>query len=515
MNKEIANLITQIARIRNVDTTYVCETLKLSIVAGLKRRFGTDVQPEVMIDAETGDLTVHLLKTVAAEVKNEALEISRSDAAKLKKDAQVGDEIKIEIPPTEIGRIAIRKASEELVLKLREAERTKLYDEYVKKRGEIITGTIQKIGRDEIIINLGLVEASLPTVEQLKTDHYRQGAPIKALVHRVEKTPIGPRIVLSRTHPDFLRKLLAKEIPEIRQGTVEIRGVARASSFRSKVAVHSSDERIDPVGACVGYRKSRIENVIKELSGEKIDIVQWSKDPVVFISRALGPAKVKQVIQEGETHIVVVPDAEFSIAIGKKGQNVWLASLLVGAKLEVLKETDFENRAIMSKATNVYLTELGLDAELLTLFHDHQILNAFDLLSIPARDIAATTGLPTEKIEEIKQVVSNKLKLGEEAEAEVETAPAKATAEAPAPESAEEPAVEPEAQPAEPVAEPEAPAAEPAAEEPAVEAPEPQSGNSGTLPSFPAGDGQEATGDTETGVASPVSPEDPQPEVSA
>jgi N utilization substance protein A len=432
MNKEIANLIGQIARIRNVDTTYVCETLKLSIIAGLKRRFGADVRPEVVIDAETGDLTVHLLKTVAATVTNEALEISPKDAAKLKKDAQVGEEVKVEIPPTEIGRIAIRKASEELVLKLREAERTKLYDEYVKKRGEIITGTIQKIGRDEIIINLGLVESSLPAVEQLKTDHYRQGAPIKALVHRVEKTPMGPRIVLSRTHPDFLRKLLAKEIPEIRQGTVEIRGVARAATFRSKVAVHSSDERIDPVGACVGYRKSRIENVIKELSGEKIDIVQWSKDPAVFIARSLGPAKVKQVIQEGDTHIVVVPDAEFSIAIGKKGQNVWLASLLVGAKLEVLKETDFDNRAIMSKATHVYLTELGLDAALVTVLHDHQILNAFDLLSIPARDIAGTTGIALDRIEAIKREVDAKIKLGEEAEpGETETV-AEEAADAPA-----------------------------------------------------------------------------------
>jgi N utilization substance protein A len=423
MNKEIANLITQIARIRNVDTTYVCETLKLSVIAGLKRRFGPESRAEVYINAETGDLNVYILKTVVAEVKDESAEIALTEAEKIKPGVKRGEDVKIEIPPADIGRIAIRKASEELMLKLREAERTKLYDEYTKKRSEIVSGTIQKIGRDEIIINLGLVEGTLAAQEQLKSDHYRQGAPIKALVYRVERTPIGPRILLSRTHPDFLKRLLAKEIPEIRQGIVEIRAVARAPSFRSKVAVFSADERIDPVGACVGYRKSRIDGAIKELSGEKIDIVQWSKDMPVFIARALGPAKVKQVVQEGETYIVVVPDDEFSIAIGKKGQNVWLASVLVGAKLEVLKETDYNNRAIMNKAAMIALADLNLGEALTTQLHDSQILTAFDLLSIRTKDLAEATGLEPDVIDDLKKDVDDKLKLmpgGEEPEAEAE-----------------------------------------------------------------------------------------------
>jgi N utilization substance protein A len=455
MNKEIVTLISQIARIRNVDITYVSETLKLSIIAGLKRRFGADTRAEVDINPEAGDLNVFVIKTVAAEVQNESLEISLADARKLKPDVKTGDELRVEIPPAEIGRIAIRKASEELMLKLREAERTKLYDEYLKKRGEIVTGTIQKIGRDEIIVNLGLVEASLSSQEQLKTDHYRQGAPIKALVHRVEKAAVGPRILLSRTHPDFLRRLLAKEIPEIRQGVVEIRAVARAPSFRSKVAVYCADERIDPVGACVGYRKSRIENVIKELSGEKVDIVQWSKDTQVFISRALGPAKVKQVIQEDEAYIVIVPDSEFSIAIGKKGQNVWLASLLVGTKLEVLKETDFENRAVMHKASRVSVVDLGLGPELTTRLQDQQVLTAFDLLSIPAKDLADSVDLPVEQIEQLKQQVGVRFREPEKAGTEGELAhPAEASAEAlsvkPAPETVSEAAAEkaPETEPA-------------------------------------------------------------------
>ena len=403
MNKEIANLIVQIARIRNVDVTYVCETLRASIVAGLRRRYGPDTEADAEITAETGDIRVFLAKNVVERVSTGAREISVADAQMISPSAQAGDMMRVEVPLDELGRIAIRKASDELVVKLREAERTKLYDEFCKKKGEIVTGTIQKIGRDEIIINLGLIEAALPNHEQLKADHYRQGLPIKAYVHRVEKTPIGPRVYLSRTHPEFLRKLMAREVPEIREAVVEIKGIARSPGFRSKVAVTSLDEKVDPVGACVGYRKSRIENIIKELSGEKVDIVQWSKDPQVFIARALSPAKVALVIKEGDTHIVVVPDAEFSIAIGKKGQNVWLASLLCGVKIEVLKETDYRNRIIMSKAGAIPLAKLGFEETLLAKLTAAGLNSAFDLLNSTPEDLARITELAPEAIEPLKQ----------------------------------------------------------------------------------------------------------------
>jgi len=403
MNKEIANLIVQIARIRNVDVTYVCETLRASIVAGLRRRYGSDTEADAEITPETGEIRVFIAKNVVERVGTAAREIAVADARLVSPNAQPGDVIRVEIPLDELGRIAIRKASDELVMKLREAERSKLYDEFCKKKGEIVTGTIQKIGREEIIVNLGLIEAALPNHEQLKADHYRQGLPIKAYVHRVEKTPIGPRVFLSRTHPEFLRKLMAREIPEIKESVVEIKGIARSPGFRSKVAVTSRDEKVDPVGACVGYRKSRIENIIKELSGEKVDIVQWSKDPQVFISRALGPAKVSEVIREGGTHIVVVPDAEFSIAIGRKGQNVWLASLLCGAKIEVLKETDYRNRLIMSKAGAVAVARLGLDEALVPKLIAAGLSTAFDLLSAAPETLARVTELAPEAIEPLKQ----------------------------------------------------------------------------------------------------------------
>jgi N utilization substance protein A len=409
MNKEISNLITQIARVRNVDINYVCQTLKMSIVAGLKRRFGENTEVEVEINPEKGDISVYILKKVVSSVTDLSNQIELTKAKEIKQDIEVGETLRIAIPLEEIGRIAIRKASDELVMKLREAERNKLYDEFVKKRGEIVTGTVQKIGRDEITVNLGLIEASLANREQLRTDHYRQGVPIKAFVHRVEKTPIGPRIYLSRTHPEFLRKLLFKEVPEIRQGVVEIKGIARVPGFRSKVAVFSSEDKVDPVGACVGFRKSRIENIIKELSGEKIDIVQWNKDINVFIPRALGPAKVTEVIKENEAYVVVVPDQDFSVAIGKKGQNVWLASLLAGSKVEVLKQSDYKNRALMNTAKSKSIIDLELPEEITTKLQDAQIFNAFDLLNASNEQLAKSANLEVKAIEELKKEVRSRL----------------------------------------------------------------------------------------------------------
>jgi len=408
-SKEISNLITQIARIRNVDITYVAETLKMAIIAGLKRRFGPDAEIEVVITPDVSEIRVFIIKTVVMELYDSAVEIEKSEALKINPEAKAGDKQRIEIPLEEIGRSAIRKASDELILKLREAERNKMFDEFNRKRNEIISGTIAKISKDEIAINIGLTEAILSNRDQLKTDHYRQGAPIKALVYRVEKTPIGPRIYLSRTHNDFLKKLLIKEVPEIREGIVEIKGIARAPGFRAKVAVSTNDEKVDPVGACVGYRKSRIQNIIKELSGEKIDIVMFSKDINGFISRALAPAKTKEVFKEGESYFVIVPDEDFSIAIGKKGQNVWLASNLVGIRLEVLKASDYQNRLLINKAKNVTLKDLELSEEEMTKLQDAQVLTAFDILNIPTEQLATASNYEPEKIEELKKVVKERL----------------------------------------------------------------------------------------------------------
>ncbi len=409
MNKEISNLITQIARIRNVDITYVSETLKMAIIAGLKRRFGPNAEIEVEITPDVSSIHVFMTKKVVLKVKEPVTEIDKADAQLKMPDIKAGQKIRIEIPLEEIGRSAIRKASDELILKLREAERNKLFDEFNRKRNEIISGTITKIGKDEITVNIGLTEAILTNRDQLKTDHYRQGAPIKALVYRIEKTPIGPRVYLSRTHNDFLKKLLIKEVPEIREGIVEMKAIARAPGFRAKVAVLSNNEKVDPVGACVGYRKSRIQNIINELSGEKIDIVLYSKEITAFITRALAPAKTKEVFKEGEGYFVIVPDEDFSIAIGKKGQNVWLAGNLAGVRLEVLKASDYKNRQLINKAKNVSLRDLELSDEEMIKLQDAQVITAFDILNISTEQLAQSSGIEPEKIEELKKVVKERL----------------------------------------------------------------------------------------------------------
>jgi N utilization substance protein A len=408
-NKEVANLIAQIARIRNVDITYVCEILRMSIIAGLKRRFGPNTEAEVTINPEQGEIRVFLTKKVVERVNNPGQEITLEEAKVTNPTAGIGDVVRVEMPLDELGRIAIRKASDELMQKLREAERDRLYEEYSRKKGEIVTGTIQRIGEREIIVNLGLIEATLLNRDQLKTDHYRQGLPIKAYVYKVEKTPIGPRVYLSRTHPEFLRKLLTREVPEIKEGVVEIKAIARAPGSRSKVAVASLDDKIDPIGACVGYRKSRIENIIKELSGEKIDIIQWSRDIQVFIARALGPAKVSEIVREGDTYYVVVPDAEFSIAIGKKGQNVWLASLLTNTKIEVLKESDYRNRQIMNRAAKISLNDLGFSEDLMAKFQEAGLKTAFDFLNLPPEELVRITQLTDDEIKTLKEQAREKV----------------------------------------------------------------------------------------------------------
>lgn len=407
--KEISALITQLARIRNVDITYVIETLKLAILEGLKRRFGKNVKAEVEFKPDNSELNVYLIKKVVENPKDPVAEIKLEDALKSNPEAQIGMTIRVPLPLLEIGRSAIRKASDELMVKLREAERNKLFDEYNRKRGEIVSGTITKINENEITVNIGLVEAILLNRDQLKTDHYRIGGAIKALIYRVEKTPIGPRIYLSRAHNDFLKKLLYQEVPEIREGIVEIKAIARIPGIRAKVAVTSNDDKVDPVGACVGYRKSRIQTIIKELSGEKIDIVLYSKDITTFISRALAPASIKEIFKENDKYFVIVPDEDLSVAIGKKGQNVTLAGKLVGVELEVLRASSYEDKLLTDKGRNVKIKDLNLDAEVVAKLHDAEILTAFDVLSVPTEQLAERTNYAPEKIEEIKQTIKEAL----------------------------------------------------------------------------------------------------------
>ncbi len=411
MNKEVANILAQLARIRNVDIFYVVETLRLSIIEGLKKRFGEAIEPEVIINHETGEIKVFFQKRVTEVVKNPNTEISQEDAQRIHPQAKVGDLIKEEFPIKEIGRSAILRAGDELIRRLREAEKTKLFKEYREKIKKIETGTIHKITDKEIIVNLGMVEGILLPKDQLKTDSYRQGQPLRAYIYKVEKTPIGPKIYLSRSHPEFLRKLLEREVPEIKAGVVKIQGIVRGEG-RAKVAVVSTDDKVDPVGACVGFRRQRIENIVKELSGEKVDIIQWSRDPKIFVTRALGPAKVLDVIKEDDSFTIICSDKDFPIAIGKNGQNVNLASKLVGAKLVVMRESDYKNKLIMEKAKGQDLANFSIPKNILATLLENQVLTAFDFLSQPVEDLARRTGIEPAQLESLRKEIRDRL--GEE-----------------------------------------------------------------------------------------------------
>jgi N utilization substance protein A len=408
--EEILAYLSEIARKRNVDVLYVSEALKESLIVGLKKRYGQDSEPEVIINLADGEIKIFLNKTVVETPIKLGKEISLAEAKTIKPDVQIGDKIRVPLPLEEVGRSTIQKAADELVNRLRSIEKNKLYEEFKKKEKEIISGTIYQITKDRVIVNLGAVEGYLLPQDYLKSDRLRQGAVIKAYVVKVEKTPLGPRVHLSRTHQEFVKKLLAKEVPEIQQNIVQIKAIARLPGVRTKIAVYSEDDKVDPVGACVGFKRQRIENVLKELGEEKIDIIQWSKDLKIFIARALSPAKVKEVIKENDKYTVIVPDSDYPIAVGKKGNNVNLASRLTGANIEILKLSDYLDRLIKEKAKSISLKELDLSDILLEKLAENQILNAFDLLITPDENLGKLINYDVEQVKILKKDIEEKIK---------------------------------------------------------------------------------------------------------
>jgi len=274
------------------------------------------------------------------EVRDERTEIDIEKAREMFPEVQPGEEVRVEITPANFGRIAAQTAKQVVIQRLREAERSIIYEEYSSREGEIISGTVQRAEQRLVIINLGPTEAIMLPQDQIPNEVYRQGERIKMYLYEVKKTAKGPQLYVSRSHPNFLKRLFEMEVPEIYEGLVEIKSIAREAGYRSKVAVHSRDERIDPVGACVGPKGIRVQNIVRELNGEKIDIVKWSDDMATYIANALSPAKVLRVdVNEAErTSRVIVPDNQLSLAIGKEGQNARLAAKLTGWKIDIKSE---------------------------------------------------------------------------------------------------------------------------------------------------------------------------------
>ncbi len=343
-NKELILALEELEKDKGIEKAYLLESIETALVTAYKRNFDALDNVKVVMDEKTGATHVYSIKEVMERANDEALEISLEDARKINKELQIGDSVEVEIVPKDFGRIAAQTAKQVIIQKLREAERNIIYTEFNDRKGEIVSGSIQKADKNIVILDLGKLEGIMPTKEQMPTEKYKVNDKIKGYVLDVERGEKGaPQVIVSRSHPDFVRKLLEFEIPEIYEGVIEIKSISRDPGYRSKVAVYSENENIDPVGSCVGQRGVRIQNIINELSGEKIDVIEWNPDPAIFIASSLLPAQILAVdIKEEEKFAqVVVPDDQLSLAIGKSGQNARLAAKLTNWKIDIKSETQF------------------------------------------------------------------------------------------------------------------------------------------------------------------------------
>lgn len=350
-NKELVIALEELEKEKGIKKSYLIESIETALLTAYKRNFDAKENVKVVMDDVTGAAHIYSVKEIVETVEDTDTQISLEDAKKINKTLELGDSVDIELVPKNFGRIAAQTAKQVIVQKIREAEREIVYTEYNDRKGEIVTGLVQKADRGIVVMDLGKLEGVMLAKEQIPTETYKVNDKIRAYVTDVEKGPKGiPQVIVSRATPDFVKKLLEFEIPEIYEGLIEIKSVSRDPGYRSKVAVYSQNENIDPVGSCVGQKGVRIQNVINELNGEKIDVIEWNEDPSIYISAALLPAKVMAVDINDEEKFaqVIVPDDQLSLAIGKSGQNVRLAAKLTNWKIDIKSETQF--REMLAKA---------------------------------------------------------------------------------------------------------------------------------------------------------------------
>ncbi|MBI5236620.1 MAG: transcription termination/antitermination protein NusA [Deltaproteobacteria bacterium] len=342
MSLNLGNIIEQVGKDKGIDKSILIEALESAMLKAAEKRFGQGKVIEAHYIEEAGEIELFLFKTVVEEATNPDTEISLEPAKELDPEVALGDSLGVKLNAKEFGRIDAQTAKQIIIQKVREAERNIVFKEYNAKKNEIITGIVQRFEKGDIIVDLGRAEAVLPKKEQVRREGYKQGERIRGLVLDVKVEAKGPQIVMSRTHPGFLIKLFQMEVPEVYEGIVEIKAAAREPGERAKVAVASNNADVDPVGACVGVKGSRVQAVVQELKGEKIDIVHWAEDSALLVKNTLSPAQIARVITDEEEHAmeVIVPDDQLSLAIGKKGQNVRLAAKLTGWKIDIRTESE-------------------------------------------------------------------------------------------------------------------------------------------------------------------------------
>lgn len=352
MSSELLDALEVLEKQKGISRDVLIEAIEAALVTAYKRNFNQAQNVRVDLNLDTGTMLVYSRKDVVEEVEDERLQISLEAARALNPVYEIGDIVEEEVTPRNFGRIAAQTAKQVVTQRVREAERGLIFEEFVDRADDIVNGIVERMDARNLYVGLGKVEAVLPQTEQMPNESYQPHDRIKVYITKVERTTRGPQVFVSRTHPGLLRRLFENEVPEIYDGIVEIKSIAREAGDRSKISVHAHDEEVDPVGSCVGSRGARVQTIVNELGGEKIDIVEWSEDPVVFVANALSPSKVLdvQVNEEDKSTTVVVPDYQLSLAIGKRGQNARLAAKLTGWKIDIKSETDARELGIYPSA---------------------------------------------------------------------------------------------------------------------------------------------------------------------
>src|SRR3954464_893821 len=416
---ELLQIADAVAREKSIDRRIVITAMEDAIAKAARSRYGSETEVHAEIDAKTGELRLARHMAVVETVENSSNQISLEDARRRHPAAQIGDTIADTLPPLEYGRIAAQSAKQVIVQKVREAERDRQYDEYKDRIGDIVNGVVKRVEYGNVVVDLGRGEAIVRRDEMLPRETMRNGDRIRAFIYDVRREARGPQIFLSRTHPQFMAKLFAQEVPEIYDGIVEVKAVARDPGSRAKIAVISRDSSVDPVGACVGMRGSRVQAVVNELQGEKIDIIPWTADPANFVVNALAPAEVAKVVldEDRQRMEVVVPDQQLSLAIGRRGQNVRLASQLTGWDIDIVTEQEeSEHRqAEFEKRSKLFIESLNVDEVVGQLLASEGFNSVEELALVDEKEIAGIEGFDEDTARELQTRAREYLE-GQEAE---------------------------------------------------------------------------------------------------
>lgn len=402
MLQNLTKIIEQVGKEKSIPKEVLVEAIEAAMLMAARKKYGHEREIEARYNEELGEVELFQFRTVVESVTNPYTEVDTKEAANLDPEAQVGDSIGEKLDNTFLGRIAAQTAKQVIIQKVRDAERDIVFSEYKNRVNELITGIIRRVEKGNVIVDLGRTEAVLPPREQVKTEDYKPGDRVQAYFLALQKTSRGPSLILSRRNPALLTKLFEMEVPEVSEGIVEIKNAAREPGMRSKIAVYSRDSDVDPVGACVGMKGSRVQNVVQELRGEKIDIVAWDPDPAKFVCNAISPAEVARVIinEKDRSMEIIVPDDQLSLAIGKRGQNVRLAAELTGWSIDIYSESKLDEMA--KKAKKTLAEALGIDEASAMIFYSHAFRSPEEIVAATIEELQQIPGMSATRLQELQ-----------------------------------------------------------------------------------------------------------------